>query len=56
MARLGLYGLALVFVCAGVFGCGGSSVPPPEERPGLKERQERQKEKKQGAYMKPDEK
>jgi len=54
MSRLGLFGMGLAFVLAGVLGCSGSSVPPAEERPGLKARQDIQKEKKQESYMKPE--
>ncbi len=57
MGRLGLFGLALAIVLfTGLMGCGGSGTPPAEERPGLKARQDLQKEKAQQKYMKPDEK
>jgi hypothetical protein len=56
MRQFGLWGLALAFIVSAIVGCGGADVPPPEERPGLKQRQEMQKEKKQQSYMKPGEK
>jgi hypothetical protein len=56
MNRVGLSGLVLTFLFAGVIGCGNSDIPPAEERPGVKQRQEMQKEKKQQSYMKPGEK
>ena len=56
MRQFGLWGLILGFIFVGVVGCGGADVPPAEERPGLKQRQEMQKEKKQQSYMKPGEK
>ena len=61
MRQFGLLGLALAFIISGLVGCGGADVPPPEERPGVKNRQEMQKEKmnkekKQDSYMKPGEK
>ena len=55
MNRVGLSGLVLTFLLAGVVGC-GSEVPPAEERPGLKQREERRKEKQQDSFMKPGEK
>jgi len=56
MGRFWLMGLGLAFFLAGAVGCGGSSPPPAEERPGVKARQDMQKEKSGPKYMKPDEK
>jgi hypothetical protein len=55
MRRRVLIATILGFLSGGLLGCGGKDVPPAEERPGLKQRQDMQKEKKQGDYMKPGE-
>jgi len=53
MRRIALLGIVLTLFFGGILGCGGSDVPPPEERPGVKERQAAQKEKKGESYMMP---
>ncbi|HEV2948721.1 MAG TPA: hypothetical protein VGX70_15205 [Gemmataceae bacterium] len=55
MCRRVLVAMILASLGSALVGCGGADVPPAEERPGLKQRQETQpKEKKQQGYMKPD--
>ena len=56
MRRTALVAMIHVFFLGGILGCGSSSPPPPEERPGVKQRQDMQKEKGPQRYMKPDEK
>lgn len=52
MRQTVLIAMILALSFGGILGC-GSDVPPAEERPGVKQRQEAQKEKKQETYMKP---
>ena len=53
MRRL-LLGLVLAVTGAGLLGCGSSEPTKEEGKNPFKARQETQKEKKQGSFMKPD--
>jgi len=54
MRRMGLLGLILALLMSVALGCGDSGPQREEGKSPFKARQETQKEKKQGKFMKPD--